>query len=395
MERTKSLCQQLSRLLNMRFGAEEGWAECRVDGTLRPPSPRQSTVLKQVLLAGLPDCVAKRAPPGTITDGSRWRGSYAYLSCNQAVKEPLYIKSASGLFSRDPEDLPQWVVYQDMVRGEREGSPANMVCVTAIDPMWLPRLTEGSPLLQLSDPLASPPPFYCPYKGMVMCYVTPRYGIHAWPLPPYLVGMAHAVSPPPPPSSSSTSLNVFAGRKGVTTSCVPDLVYRWFARLLLEGKVHGTLAELSDGLVLNDPPALVTLERPVTKVAALLTTLRREGVCSLPGLQEKWRRDPSFLKGAVQLWVRVEGRPTFEVAWQAAIKTARSAAGEECAGVEVPSSLTGKGETKVGEKSPDMVGRKKPKGEKKGQRKRKRILARTRQPHVLLACPADGVGRMG
>lgn len=50
--------------------------------------------------------------------------------------------------------------YQDIVRGEREGAAANMTCVTAIEPGWIPALAEGSPLLSFSEPLVSPPPTY-------------------------------------------------------------------------------------------------------------------------------------------------------------------------------------------------------------------------------------------
>lgn len=46
------------------------------------------------------------------------------------------------------------------MRGEREGAAANMTCVTAIEPGWIPVLAEGSPLLSFSEPLVSPPPTY-------------------------------------------------------------------------------------------------------------------------------------------------------------------------------------------------------------------------------------------
>lgn len=66
----------------------------------------------QVLLSGLLDNVARRAPAGTVKAGSKLQRDCAYLSCNEAITEPLYIKSSSVLFSRDPQELPEWVVYQ-------------------------------------------------------------------------------------------------------------------------------------------------------------------------------------------------------------------------------------------------------------------------------------------
>lgn len=77
-----------------------------------PPSP-----IQQALLSGLLDNVARRAPAGTVKAGSKLFRECAYLSCNEAVTEPLYIKSTSVLFSRDPLELPEWVVYQVCVYG--------------------------------------------------------------------------------------------------------------------------------------------------------------------------------------------------------------------------------------------------------------------------------------
>ncbi|CAM9516603.1 unnamed protein product [Pylaiella littoralis] len=78
-----------------------------VAGTLRPPSRKQTEALRQVLLAGLLDNVARRARAGTVKAGSKLFRGCAYLSGNEAVTEPLYIKSTSVLFSRDPLELPE------------------------------------------------------------------------------------------------------------------------------------------------------------------------------------------------------------------------------------------------------------------------------------------------
>lgn len=66
----------------------------------------------KVLLSGLLDNVARRAPAGTVKAGTKLQRDCAYLSSNEAITEPLYIKSTSVLFSRDPQELPEWVVYQ-------------------------------------------------------------------------------------------------------------------------------------------------------------------------------------------------------------------------------------------------------------------------------------------
>lgn len=118
-----------------------------------------------------------------------------------------------------------------------------MTCVSAIEAAWLPALAEGSPLLSFSAPLVAPPPTYDAGGHLVMCRVTPRYGVHAWELPPHLTELAAAA-----PANK------------------PDLVFRWFGRLLLEGGVVGCLSELRKRDMLNDPPTLLTREAPTKKV---------------------------------------------------------------------------------------------------------------------------------
>lgn len=119
-----------------------------------------------------------------------------------------------------------------------------MTCVTAIEPSWLSALAEGSPLLTFSEPLVSPPPSYDATRNTVICRVVPRYGVHAWELPPHTMELASAA-----PSNK------------------PELVFRWFGRLLLEGGVAGCLLELKERNMLNDPPSLLTRERPTKKVS--------------------------------------------------------------------------------------------------------------------------------
>lgn len=129
------------------------------------------------------------------------------------------------------------------MRGEREGAAANMTCLTAIEPSWLPALAEGSPMLTFSEPLTSPPPSYDATRNAVICRVVPRYGVHAWELPLHTMELASAA-----PANK------------------PNLVFRWFGRLLLEGGVAGCLSELKERNMLNDPPSLITREMPTKKV---------------------------------------------------------------------------------------------------------------------------------
>ena len=201
---------------------------------------------------------------------------------------------------------------------------AYMNCATAIDPDWIPALamqratpasSNGStgdiggggggggasgaaamlthPLLKLSAPLSSPAPTFDVGRDAVVCFVTPRFGADGWRLRPVPVPLGDVAS--------------------------PEVEVRWFARLLLEGKVplgqgSGGDDGDDDGVsggggkakkrkkkdkkdkkrrkddgdadagssllgphVLNDPPALLTSlhQRPSKKILVLVSALLR------------------------------------------------------------------------------------------------------------------------
>ncbi|CAM9099685.1 unnamed protein product [Laminaria digitata] len=134
------------------------------------------------------------------------------------------------------------------------------------------------------------------------------------------------------------------------------MVFRWFGRLLLEGGVvDGCLSELKAKEMLNDPPSLVTRERPAKKVAILVLELRQKGVCSLPALVQQWRQDRTYLKGSVELWVKLGCKQGFEKVWANAIKTAvlaLAASGGGVGGGSTAASTAADGQAERGERPP-------------------------------------------
>ena len=69
-----------------------------------PPSKGEEALLRQVILSASLDCVARLAPPGTVTAGSRLDRHCAYISCNPALAGvALYLHPTSCLF--DPAAL--------------------------------------------------------------------------------------------------------------------------------------------------------------------------------------------------------------------------------------------------------------------------------------------------
>jgi ATP-dependent RNA helicase DHX37/DHR1 len=218
------------------------------------------------------------------------------------VSEPLYIHPHSSLFAPSHDRLPDFVAYQSIVRSAK--GTAYMTCVTSIDPSWLPQLAVGSPLLSFGPPLASPPPAYDPARDAVVMHCTPKYGARGWELRP------HALP--------AGEVGAEEGKKGREEG--REMACRWFARLLLEGRVLEDLAPLcktpDGGTCLNDPPALITHRRPVRKVMEVVKPLvDRGGVASLRQLREQWAKDPRFLRAGLKMWVRPEHQQLFQQIW--------------------------------------------------------------------------------
>jgi ATP-dependent RNA helicase DHX37/DHR1 len=273
---------------------------------MRPPRPAEEVTLQQTILAGYLDCVARLAPMGTVTSGSKIQRLCAYLSCNPSVTEPLYIHPNSSLFSPSPDRLPEYVVYGSIIRSQK-GLPY-MTCVTQVDPSWLPPLAIGSPLISFSSPLTSPPPIYDRDRGCVVMHCTPRFGVHGWELRPHPLP-AHDVR------------RYAKGGASAKDDKQGDLEFRWFARLLLEGKVLPELAVLTtrEGGCLNDPPSLITLGRPVRKVFEMVQPLVDHGVASEEALRQRLRQDKKFLRAACQRWVKPEHQGLFKEAWSSVL----------------------------------------------------------------------------
>jgi len=82
-----------------------------------PPTAAHEVALRQLVLSGFCDSIARKVPLGTIKSGPRRRRLTAYYSCNPALHEvPLYMHPTSNLFERDPTAvLPEYIVYGSLV----------------------------------------------------------------------------------------------------------------------------------------------------------------------------------------------------------------------------------------------------------------------------------------
>ena len=100
LDRMLDLRSQLTSLCSAVFDASH---TTPISFATNPPTAEEETALRQILLTGYCDCIARKAPP--LSEGSRRMRLAAYLSCNSDVTTPVYIHPSSTLFK------PVWVFY--------------------------------------------------------------------------------------------------------------------------------------------------------------------------------------------------------------------------------------------------------------------------------------------
>lgn len=233
-------------------------------GNPSPPSAGQCRLLRQLLLAALPDHVAERVDAADLPCEQlrqRWNNAYRCTLTDQ----PVFLHASCVL----RRVRPRFVVFQEL----QDTGRLFMRTVSAIEPEWLPRLCPGQ--CACSPPLPHPPPSYHAPTGLVMCHVTVKFGPAQWPLPaPVCVQFP----------------------KG-------EERYRQLAVFLLSGQVAPALAPFTEALLA--PPVVMTRSwaRLQPRTEAVLGALRGAGVDTGSALQAQWKQDPHFLLSAYLQWL--------------------------------------------------------------------------------------------
>jgi hypothetical protein len=348
LERSMDLRGQLDRVLGVAMEDKMGNLEADVNKEhassadkvgrssqvrqvveMKPPDASEEVALRQMILTGYPDCIAKRAPPGTVKEGSRRARLTGYLSADPNITEPLYIHPQSALYKKDPTaPLPDYVVYTSLVRNHANDT-TYMVCVSQVQPAWISALTRDSPLLHWSPPMTSPTPFYDAHTDTLMCYVSPSYGVYRWDLPPVKRPMRDCIDNGDTPNDSATASSTLLGKKSSASgsgSFAPvgyrkqDEPFRWFARTLLEGHVisgHPVALSLRAEHMKESPQAFTQM-KPLPAVANLLRSIAENGVCSKKMLINLLRESAGkklFLQEEIEQLLKLEKRSAFRKSW--------------------------------------------------------------------------------
>ncbi|XP_066466100.1 probable ATP-dependent RNA helicase DHX37 [Tiliqua scincoides] len=222
-----------------------------VDPKMKPPTETQVTYLRQIVLAGLGDHVARRVQAEELLD-EKWKNGYK----TPLLDDPVYIHPSSVLFKQ----LPEFVVYQEIV----ETTKMYMKGVSAIEPEWIPLLLP--PYCHYEKPLEEPPPSYCPETGTVRCHRSSTFYRVGWQLPAVEVDYPEGIE-----------------------------CYKYFAKFFLEGRVVKKLSSYSQCLLSSPVTMLKTWSKLQPRTESLLKALVSENAANREALLAAWKRNPKYL----------------------------------------------------------------------------------------------------
>ncbi|XP_030569337.1 probable ATP-dependent RNA helicase kurz [Drosophila novamexicana] len=173
MNEVRKLRVQLTNEINLNVCD----VELCVDPQLKPPSDAQARFLRQILLAGMGDHVARKVPLDEISDKEeRRRLKYAYNCAD--MEQPAFMHSSSVL----KQTPPDWIIYQEVYELQHGDTPKMFIRgITAIEPEWL--LLYVPMLCNIREVREEPAPRYDSAKGIIYCYVNATFGKAGWELP--------------------------------------------------------------------------------------------------------------------------------------------------------------------------------------------------------------------
>ncbi|CAG0889759.1 unnamed protein product [Cyprideis torosa] len=254
----------------------KGGGEICVDPRMVPPTETQSRLLRQILLSGLVDHVARRVDPSelhTPEDKAQWNG--AYRAAN--LVDPVFLHPASVL----KKEAPEWVVYVEIVETSRLFARG----IVGIEPEWLPKFAPA--LCHFSPPLTDPPPRYDSDSGKIMASFNVTYGKIYWELP-------------------VTELEFPQGL----------LRFKHFAKAFLDGQVCPSLAQYKKTL-LSPPRVLLKTWAKVhhQRTESIVRALASAGVDCRDRLYEAWRSSDQFLLAEYCEWLPEGHRSLVSLSW--------------------------------------------------------------------------------
>ncbi|XP_008334371.1 putative ATP-dependent RNA helicase DHX37 [Cynoglossus semilaevis] len=242
-----------------------------VDPKMAPPNENQIFCLRQIVLAGLGDHLARRVQVEDLLD-PKWKNGYK--TC--LMDDPVFIHPSSALF----KTLPDFVVYHEIL----ETTKMYMKGVSAAEAEWLPQLLPQ--YCHFSSPLESPVPWFCSSTGVIKCHRSSTFFRVGWQLPAVEVDYPEGLER-----------------------------YKLFARFLLEGQVCPKLQKHSCHLLSNPSIMVKSWARLQPRTEALLAPLVAKRVDNRDLLLSVWKTEEKFLLSAYCQWLPQSLHPDIAKDW--------------------------------------------------------------------------------
>lgn len=230
-----------------------------VNPKMAPPTEHQVVCLRQIVLAGLGDHLARRVQAEDILD-QKWKNAYK----TPLMDEPVFIYPTSALFKK----LPEFVVYQEIM----ETTKMYMKGVSAVETEWIPEFLPQ--YCHFNPPLETPAPWLCSSSGTIRCHRSSTFFRVGWQLP--AVEMEHP--------------------EGLER-------YKLFAQFLLEGQVCPQLKKNARHLLSSPSIMLKTWAKLQPRTEVLLGALVSKQVDCKNALLSVWKTQEKFLLSAYCQWL--------------------------------------------------------------------------------------------
>lgn len=229
-----------------------------VNPKMEPPTDQQAKMLRQILLSGLGDQVARKIPDDELKlKEDKHKLKYAYQI--PEMEEPAHIHSCSILRKK----IPEWIVYQEIFES-RNGESMKMFLrgITAIEPEWLLKFCPA--MCNFAKTLEDPEPRYDPDEDKIFCHVKATFGRSGWPLPISEVEMPDSLDK-----------------------------YRHFAKFLLEGLVFEKLSEFKKNLLSTPSTMTKSWSKLVPRTESMMSALANRQVDCKKKLIKELRDNPN------------------------------------------------------------------------------------------------------
>ncbi|XP_063706983.1 probable ATP-dependent RNA helicase kurz [Culicoides brevitarsis] len=240
-----------------------------IDPKLPPPTDSQIHLIRQILLSGFGDQVARKLTKQEINemeDKQKYRNAY---KCADMV-DPVFIHQESVLKYEDPE----WVIYQEVYEVTMDDGKPRMFIrgITEIDPAWLPKYVPT--LCNILKIMEKPEPRYDAVQDRIVCHVNATYSKAAWQLPLVEVAMQPSVDQ-----------------------------YKHFARCFLNGEIFEKLREFAEVLTATPDSMNKTWVKSMPRAKQLLDVLMQNEVTTKKKLKKLWKSNKEFLLEEYKLWL--------------------------------------------------------------------------------------------